>query len=192
MQLMISGVHIDIGDAFQDYIRDAIENVNEKHSLNPVEVTVQVFKENYQFRSDISSHSGRGVIIRGHGYGPDAYTAFDNAVHHLTERLRRHKKRLAEHHKKQGSRRNPVAPYYILGVEEPSEPENTAELAPPIIAEMEAEIPTLSVGEAVMRLDLSQQTAMLFYNQMHGGLNMVYLRKDGNIGWVDPSNSSEK
>jgi hypothetical protein len=51
---------------------------------------------------------------------------------------------------------------------------------------MQTEIPTLTVGEAVMRLDLSDQRAMMFVNSAHGGLNMVYRRSDGNVGWVDP------
>ena len=58
--------------------------------------------------------------------------------------------------------------------------------APAVIAEMQTEIPTLTVGEAVMRLDLSNLKAIMFLNRAHGGLNMVYRRNDGNIGWVDP------
>jgi len=43
------------------------------------------------------------------------------------------------------------------------------------------------VSEAVVRLDLAGTQAMLFHNRAHGGLNMVYRRNDGNIGWVDPA-----
>jgi hypothetical protein len=38
-----------------------------------------------------------------------------------------------------------------------------------------------------MRLDLAGLAAMMFHNRAHGGLNMVYRRSDGNIGWVDPA-----
>jgi hypothetical protein len=51
---------------------------------------------------------------------------------------------------------------------------------------MTTEIPTLTVSEAVMRMDLANQPAMLFRNSAHGGLNMIYQRSDGNIGWIDP------
>ena len=57
---------------------------------------------------------------------------------------------------------------------------------PAIIAEMTTEIETMSVSEAVMRLDLSGQPALLFRNASHNGLNMVYRRADGSIGWVEP------
>ena len=55
-----------------------------------------------------------------------------------------------------------------------------------MVAEMATEIPSLTVSEAVMRMDLSDQPAMMFRNRAHGGLNMVYRRNDGNIGWIDP------
>ena len=58
--------------------------------------------------------------------------------------------------------------------------------APVIIAEMQTEIPVCTVSEAVMRMDLENLPALLFKNTAHGGLNMVYRRSDGNIGWVDP------
>ena len=60
---------------------------------------------------------------------------------------------------------------------------------PLVVAEMESEIPTLSVGEAVMRLDLADLPAMMFRNQANGVLNVVYRRPDGNIGWIDPANT---
>ena len=57
-----------------------------------------------------------------------------------------------------------------------------------MIAEMPTEIATLTVGEAVMRMDLGDLSAMVFHNRAHGELNVIYRRSDGNIGWIDPSN----
>ena len=58
--------------------------------------------------------------------------------------------------------------------------------APVVIAEMSAELPHLTVGEAVMRMDLADVPALLFRNRSHGELILVYRRGDGNIGWIDP------
>ena len=43
----------------------------------------------------------------------------------------------------------------------------------------------MTVSEAVMHLDLSEASFMIFRNSGHGGLNVVYRRGDGNIGWID-------
>ena len=54
---------------------------------------------------------------------------------------------------------------------------------------MTTAIDTLTVSEAVMRLDLAELPALMFRNRAHGGLNMIYRRQDGNVGWIDPAGS---
>ena len=58
---------------------------------------------------------------------------------------------------------------------------------PMIIAEAERGIRELTVSAAVMQLDLSENQFLVFRNAAHGGLNVVYRRRDGNIGWIDPA-----
>jgi len=100
---------------------------------------------------------------------------------------------LKDHHKE---RKNPVesfdAPAYILasvtdsaGVDEPES------LQPVIVAEMATNVQSLSVGEAVMQMELNDTHVLVFKNQSHGGVNVVYRRDDGNVGWVDPRLSGE-
>jgi len=55
-----------------------------------------------------------------------------------------------------------------------------------VIAESQTEISRLSVGEAVMRMDLADQPVLMFRNCTTGELNVVFRREDGNIGWIDP------
>jgi len=57
-----------------------------------------------------------------------------------------------------------------------------------VIAETAAEIELLTVGEAVMRMDLADQTVMMFRYSASGQLNVIYRRSDGHIGWIDPAN----
>jgi len=57
---------------------------------------------------------------------------------------------------------------------------------PAVVAEMNTDLPNLTVGEAVMRMDLANAPVLLFRNRSHGELNIVYRRQDGNIGWIDP------
>ena len=191
MQVSISGIRVDVGEAFKTHVNTALTALNDKHGVDPIDVKVQLSKEAHQFRSDVVSHLGAGVVMRSHCLAIDPHTSFDGAMDNLAKRLRRHKGRLAAYHKHHGTRRNKqMVPYYVI------QPGDTAEgspiqedAAPPIIAEIKAEIPTITVSDAVMKLDLSQEPAMMFYNKSHGGLNMVYHRSDGNIGWVDPHNT---
>ena len=107
------------------------------------------------------------------------------AAEHLAKRLRRYKRRLRDHHRSEPPATEVGAQYILAadtGAEEAAEDKNGAAVT---IVES-VEIPTLSVGEAVMRLDLANEAAMMFRNRTHGEFNMVYRRSDGTIGWVDP------
>ncbi len=59
--------------------------------------------------------------------------------------------------------------------------------SPPVIAETTQNLRQMSVEEAVMELDLTQADVVMFRHAGHGGLNVVYRRADGNIGWIDPA-----
>ena len=76
--------------------------------------------------------------------------------------------------------------YTIFAVEEDEEEEVVAD-APLVIAETRVDIPTASVSDAVMMLDLRNTSALFFKNAGTGRHNMVYRRGDGSIGWVEPS-----
>jgi ribosomal subunit interface protein len=190
MQLSVNGKQLDIGDSFRGYIEREVPAIVEKYFANPTDADVTVSKEGATFRSDIIVHVGRGIIVQGQGRSADPYASFDEAAQHMAKRLRRYKRRLRDHHRARSQKEGLLqAAQYVLAAEEDAETlgEDHAEPDQPVIvAEMQTHIETLSVGEAVMRMDLADQPALMFRNSAHGGLNMVYLRNDGNIGWVDP------
>ena len=103
------------------------------------------------------------------------------------KRLRRYKRRLKNHHSKNNKPRdfNEVhATDYLVN---PSEHENSSgeEVTPVIVAETKTKIRELSVSDAVMQMDLSNEQIFLFKNNAHGHVNLIYRREDGNIGWID-------
>jgi hypothetical protein len=53
-------------------------------------------------------------------------------------------------------------------------------------------IPTVTVGEAVMRMDLGDLPVLMFQNRATGALNVVYRRADGNVGWIEPDGAAAK
>jgi ribosomal subunit interface protein len=186
MNLTVKGKNIDVGEALRTHVAQSLDHAIAKYFGNPIEATVTFSKQSHLFSADIAVHIGRGILVHAEESADQAYAAFDQAVDHLTKRMRRYKRRLRDHHR--AETQSFRASQYILApeAEEEAEAAVNGNEAPAVIAEMQTEIPTLTVGEAVMRLDLSNLKAMMFLNRAHGGLNMVYRRNDGNIGWVDP------
>ncbi len=192
MHLSISGKGLDVGDALSAHIESALPAAVTKYFDNTTDSSVTMSKRGHEFRADIQVHVSKRIMVQGLGHGGDAYAAFEEALEHVAKRLRRYKRRLKDHH--QGAEREILqAQQYILAPEpdaEDDEADSGAEAGdqPVIVAETTAEIETLSVSDAVMRMDLSGAPALMFRSANHGGLNMVYVRSDGNIGWVDPTN----
>src|SRR5689334_1963893 len=187
MNLTVNGKGIDVGEALRTHVADSLDRVLEKYFSNPIDATTTFSKQGHLFKVQLSVHVGRGILMQADGQGADAYLAFDGAADTVAKRLLRHKKRLRDHHREPND--SYAARYFVLADAESEEGAADANgaAAPAVIAEMEADIPTLTVSQAVMRLDLAGLAAMMFHNRAHGGLNMVYRRSDGNIGWVDPA-----
>jgi len=202
MQLSVKGKQIDVGDALRSHVETALAGIVEKYFEKAIEAHAVFSRQGHLIRSDISVHLRRDILVQGQASAGDAYAAFDGAAEHIAKRIRRYKRRLRGRHGQshEAAAETLSARSYVLadpGTDLEADPgadeaEDSAAPAadgadqPVIVAEMTLEIPSLTVGEAVMRMDLADVSSFMFRNRAHGGLNVVYRRRDGHVGWVDP------
>ena len=192
MLVTVTGKQIDVGDSLRRHIEVTTTAIVDKYFGNAIEAHAVFSRERHLFLAAISVHARRGVTVQCHAQSADPYAAFDDAAARLEKQLRRYKRRLRNHHKGtregEGKEASPATDYVLAGDQEvPASPDGQ----PLVVAEMRTTIPRVSVSEAVMRLDLADLPALLFRNSAHGNLNLVYRRRDGNIGWVDPDLAPE-
>lgn len=191
MNLTVKGKHLDVGDALRAYVREQLSAVTEKYFSNPIDATVLFEQEAHFYRADISVRVGRGILLQASAEASDIYPAFDAAAEKTGTRLRRYKRRLRDHHihdaQAAAANQEPARQYVIEA--EPAHDDDVGD-EPVIIAEMDTTVETMSVAEAVMRMDLADMPALMFRSGAHGGLNMIYRRPDGHVGWIDPKELS--
>ena len=185
MQVTVKGKQMDVGDSLRGQVETRLEGSVSKYFNNPIEATVVFAKIRNGFEADSSVHIGSGITLQSHGEGDDAHVAFDSALERLEKQLRRYKRRINDHHKSPRGKTTP-AQSYVLAPEAEDDSDSEAD-APLIIAEGTTDLPEVTVGEAVMRMDLADAPVFMFHNSAHGHLNVVYRRADGNVGWIDPS-----
>lgn len=189
MQLHISGRHVDLGASFQAHVEKRLNDSLNKYLDRITSVDVVVAKEaHHQYRVDIHGNTGThaGVTLKSQGNAGEIYAAFDDAANKVEKQLRRYKRRLKDHHNHEHKNsRAARARKYVLQTES-HDNELDAKGAPVVIAEKATEIETLTVSQAVMKMDLADLPALMFFNSGNGHLNVVYRRADGNISWVDP------
>lgn len=191
MRYQISGKQIDIGEALQAHVKTELGVVVDKYAERPTDVTVVFSKSGAEFNCEAVVHLSTGLTAQANAHTHDIYAAFDQCAEKMEKQLRRYKRRLKDHH---SHRSEPVelagASSYILAATEYEEDQEPDSLQPMIIAEMETHIPTLSVGEAVMQMELAGAPVVVFHKEGKTGVNVVYRRPDGNIGWIDPNNAN--
>lgn len=187
MDVKVNGKNMEVGEAFRSHAVSNLTTQVEKYFTRAIDANVTLSRHAYGFRVDISVHPSRGLLVQGTGTADEAYAAFDAALERIAKQLRRYKRRLINHHKRRSAEEFVPAQQYVIAAD--TADEAPADEAPPvIIAEMPAEIATLTVGEAVMRLDLADAPALMFRNRANGTFNVVYRRPDGHVGWIDPTN----
>ncbi len=196
MDVQVSGKNIELGAALQTHVTGRLTDGVTKYFGRGAAAVVTFSRERHLVECEMTAHLDSGVFLAAHGDGGDAYGAFDSALEKLEKRVRRYKRRLKNHHAN-GKAPLPAesAAYSILAPLAPEQESNVADdgsedyegdPTPVVVAEQLTSLREMTVGAAVMQLDLAESPAIVFKNAAHGRVNVVYRRRDGHIGWVDP------
>jgi ribosomal subunit interface protein len=189
MQLTVTGKHIDTSPGLRQHIEASLNAILGKYFKTAIEAHAVFSKEAHLNRAEVAIHIGRGISVNASAVSLETYAAFDAAAERVAKQMRRYKRRLHNHHAqaREAFEAGERAKDYILApFDEEAEAETEGEEGPAVVAEMSTDLPSLTVSEAVMRMDLANAPVLLFRNRSHGELNLVYRRSDGNIGWIDP------
>ena len=185
MSLRISGKNLDVGDTFRGHVQSRIGDAVAKYFDGGFTGHVTLEREGSGFRSDCAIHLDTGIVLQAEGRAHDAHMSFDRAAERIEKRLRRYKRRLKEHHPQRRGETMPATSYIIAAPDE--EAEIDLDYNPTIIAEEPTGLETMTVSAAVMAMDLADVPVVVFRHAGHGGVNVVYRRTDGHIGWIDPA-----
>ncbi|WP_377291907.1 ribosome hibernation-promoting factor, HPF/YfiA family [Rhizobium sp. SG2393] len=186
MSVRVSGKHMDIGESFRLRIEEQIEQAVTKYFDGGYSGQVTVDKSGSRFSADCKLHLDTGIVLQANGQANEPQAAFDGAAERIEKRLRRYKRKLKDHHNGNGhaSAFEEIS-YTVMDPVPDEEDEVPEDFAPTIVAESSKQLRTMSVAGAVMALDMTDEPVLMFKTPNGTGLNIVYRRNDGNIGWID-------
>lgn len=185
MKVIVSGQHLDIGESLKSHVESAIEKRVKKYFDAAITAHVTLTKEKQHFiKTDILVNEGTstGVVIKSSAEDSDPYKSFDLAITKAEHQLQKHKDRIKAHKTNKAAR---IASFEATSYDMSPFGDDSTKASPVIIAERAEAIDMLSVGEAVMKMDLEDLPAYIFINSANSRVNMVYYKKDGNIAWLD-------
>lgn len=186
MTLRVSGKNMDVGDALRGKAQDHFASVVGKYFEGGYEGHLTLSPDGIGFRADCVVHLDSGTTLQASALGTDATSAYEGMALNIEKRLRRYNRKLKKGRRPADGASTMLAQYTVLGAADEVD-ELAEDYAPPVIAETTQNLRQMSVEEAVMELDLSSSQVVMFRHAGHGGLNVVYRRSDGNIGWIDPA-----
>ena len=187
---------IDVSPALRERTTEKVGDILEKYFNRPSETFLTVARDGHRFKVECSLHLPSGALLNASGEGDEAYGAVEAALTRLEKRLRRYKRKLKDKRNGQKDELTQAALTVLRSTPSRAQDDDEAEddddqiahgeAEPVVVAETTAELRTLTVGMAVWELDLADAPVLVFRNAAHGGVNVVYRRPDGHIGWMDP------
>lgn len=190
MSLRISGKNIEISDAYRAHVEGRISDAIGKYFAGGYSGRVVLDRDGTGYRVDCALHLDSGADLHAEGRGHEIYPTFDQAAERIEKQLRRYKRKLKDHHPRNGGA-DIEANYTVLAATPEEDEELAADYKPMVIAEETKALKTMSVSGAVMAMDLAESQVVVFRHAGHGGVNIVYRRRDGNIGWIDPAQAGK-
>ena len=169
MHISIRGKHIEVTDALRDYVEKRVGKL-EKYfeDLDEAQVTLLVEKDRH--RVEVTAPIN-GMILRGEEETSDMYSSIDLVVEKLEKQIDKYKTRLARQLRGNSFRE-------IQGEQREEEHE--------IIRTKKFAFKPMDAEEAIMQMNLIGHNFFVFANAKSEQINVVYKRKDGNFGVIEP------
>jgi ribosomal subunit interface protein len=184
MTLRVSGKNLDIGESLRNHVMEKVQSTVAHYFDGSVSGHVVITREGSGYRSDCALRLSSGVALHAEGRAQEPYPCFEQAADKIEARLRKYKQRLKGH--ASGDVKGNVANYMVAEPEAVEDEEPVEGFNPVVVAEGTEALKALSVASAVAELDLTGAPVVVFSHAGSGRVNIVYRRRDGAVGWLDP------
>jgi putative sigma-54 modulation protein len=185
MQVSVTFRHMDATDALKSFAADKVSRI-EKYIHTPTDAHVVLSVEKHLHRAEINV-TANGLRIRGEESSADMYGSIDGAAQKIERQLKRYRSKLASHKVREGH----VSKVMHTVIEGPAV--DVSEIPPEtpaaIVERHEFDARPMVVEEAIMQLDLLHEDFHVFTNAKTNEINVIYRRKDGKFGIVEPKHT---
>ena len=184
--ISVSGKQTKLGINLTQHVKTNLDISLKKYFSSFISANVLFSKSKQNFKCEINIHVESSIFVQSNALSNDAYGAFNIANEKIKKRVRRYHRKLVDHRtSSKKSIKEDFANHYTF--KDPDEIKKVSEVDNPlIVAETEYSVKTITVSEALMLMNLSEENAILFKNSKNNKINFLYKKKDGNIAWIDP------
>lgn len=174
MNITVNGRHMEITDALRSYATEKVAKLD-KYLPSGAEAVVTFNVEKYRHKAEVQIKVN-GIVIQAQEETEAMYASIDKVIDKLERQVKKYKEKLKDH-KGRGEER-PVAA---------AEAESESERIPEIIKTKKFDMKPMTADEAVMQMELLDKEFFVFSNIATGALSVIYKRRDGNVGLIEPA-----
>jgi len=177
MRIKLSFRNTEASDPLKLYVEDKLARVK-KYLEEPIEAHVVLRVEKFRHIAEVSIDAS-GIRLNGAEETDDMYSSIDLLVDSLeAQAARKGKEKVSRRRSGGGSRES-------VGLHEPAGQTTEDEQEPRVIRAEQVYAKPMHLDEAVMELNLSTGEFMVFTNRSTNRVNVLYRRKDGNLGLIE-------
>ncbi len=172
MNIIVNGRHLEVTPALKTYAEKKIKRFD-RYLSNIGEAVVTLSIQKYRHKVEVLLKVN-GVLIQAEGITGDVYSSIDEVAEKLERQIKKYKEKLVSHRKTEGKAG-------LMPVESVSAAEGGK-----IIKNKRFELKPMSPDEAAMQMELLDKDFFVFTNDGSGEINVIYRRRDGNFGLIEP------
>ena len=180
MQVSVTLRKIDASDTLRNYAQEKLYRIK-KYVDDPIEAHVVLSVEKFRHIAEVTI-SANGLRIKGQEETGDMYSAIDMVVDKVESQIKRYREKLKKR-KSDGGSKPLVMKMNILAADISEEDQE-----PQIIKTKQINAKPMDIDEAIMQMDLANSEFLVFTNAKTLDINVIYRRKDGNYGLIEPEN----
>ena len=172
MNIIVTGRHLEVTPALKNYVEKKVKRFD-RYLSNISEAIVTLGVEKYRHKAEVLLKVN-GMLIQAEGITGDVYASIDEVAEKLERQIKKYKEKLVSHRKSEGKTVAASAEVPLPGE------------VGRIIKNKRFELKPMSPDEAVMQMELLDKDFFVFTNDTSGSINVIYRRKDGNFGLIEP------
>jgi len=183
-EIKVTGRHVAVTDAIVDYARKKVDNLHLDYP-RIIEAQIILDVEKYRHIAEVVLRCNNHITIDASAETSDLYASIDEAVGKIAQQMRKHKTRILRQHRPRRAQIRHIEEQ-IIADEVAEEPDNEAE--PLVVRTEKYPVKPMFVDEAVLQLQMNAaQQFVVFLNAKSEKVNVLYRRKQGNFGVIEPA-----
>ncbi len=173
MQLSVKGRTLEITPAIRAYAEEKLSRLT-RYLENILSMHVVLSVNKHRQIAEVTLRV-RDLTIRAEEQSDDLYSSIDLVVEKLERQILRYKERIMAHAARGGNRGSRVGTVATVGEEEPQ-----------VVKTKRFAVKPAAVDEAILQMNLLGHNFYVFRNAATEEVNVVYRRRDGHYGLIEP------